>query len=333
MNLLKIITLAIFLISFSVFSQDKKVLSNLKNKLELIKLTNETKLFLKNKRLKEAEIHINQIYNLDSNSHEYYYLQGALEYCQKNKNSSIKNLQKSLELNPNHDLSYFLLGMIYALEHNWETAHKYLYKASLLSNYDPFYRLNLAVANYNMADYKQAIYESKKAIEYKQNFRNAKDLLVYSLIEEKQYKEALEYIEQLGKISAKSTLYLDYLHLLHEAEKDYQKIIFLLGNKNLKNHAKIRILASAYFHDGNYPKAIQTYQKLFSTNIVHEDDYLNYIKALIYSDKKNDANKVMSTVLSQGITEQKRIVDKYEKIQKEKEIFLMLYHPYPIVGK
>lgn len=322
-------TIIILFLSLPLFSQEEQVLSSLEDKLELIKLVNETKLFLKSKRHNDAKKNIQKIYQLDPSSNEYYYLKGALDYCQKNNLASKKNLLRSIKLNPNHDLSHFLLGIVYSLEHNWKKAYTHFYQASLLANYDPFYRMNLAIASYNIKDYKQAIYESKKAIEYKQNYKDANILLAYSYLKYDKPREALKVIESLGKLSSNSVIFLDYLTILHDTSKKYHKIISLIGRSNLRNHTKLRILASSYFHVGEHSKSIQTYKKLIQSKMVHQDDYLNYAKVLVFSNNKSLANKTLQLALENGNANKKEIIDKYETIQKEKDIYSMLYHPYP----
>ncbi|MCB1156869.1 MAG: hypothetical protein KDK45_05140, partial [Leptospiraceae bacterium] len=145
-----------------------------KMNLEIRQMANEAYRALRFRNLKEATSLLKDIGRLNKKSVDYYYIEGAIYYSKNKFHQSILSLESAIKINPSHDRSQFLLGMNYIHLHIWKEAIPYFQQAVQSDPYDPFYRLNLSLANYFTQRFNDSALEAKKAVDLKNNYSDAK---------------------------------------------------------------------------------------------------------------------------------------------------------------
>ena len=192
----------------------EKLISDAKVKLEISKLTQTALTHIRAKEWKSAEAITKQILDLSEVSVDYFYLKGNLHYCYGEFQTSIGHLNTALKFNVSHDPSYFLMGMIYAKRNEWEKSISYFEQATQYGSYNPYYRMNLAVAYYQVDNFDKSAIEAKRTLELKENYTFAKILLIKSLIRTNK-KEAWFYVQSLMEKKTDSVnVYPLYIQLL-----------------------------------------------------------------------------------------------------------------------
>ncbi|EQA45572.1 tetratricopeptide repeat protein [Leptospira broomii serovar Hurstbridge str. 5399] len=254
-----------------------------RRKYQILALNTETINLLRSNNLVRSQANIERIKKLDPDCLEYYYLNGAYLYAIGRYPQSKKSLLKAVEINPNHDPSYYLLGMIFVRRNKWESSVQYFQKAVELANYNPFYRLNMAMAYFETGQYLRAKAESEKAVELKPNFRNAKLILLKSDFLLGNKANALALCKEFAKegFLTKEFAYI-YARLTMDIDKNFRKAIKLYNQFPELPFNEKRFLAYAYFHTDNFRASANVYSTILGTRILSEEDKVNYLRSLVF---------------------------------------------------
>ncbi|MFB5650977.1 tetratricopeptide repeat protein [Leptospira wolffii] len=254
-----------------------------RRKYQILALNTETINLLRANNLGKAQANLEKLKKLDPDSLEFHYLTGAYLYVIGRYPQSKKALLKAVEINPSHDPSYYLLGMIFVRRSKWESAVPYFQKAVELANYNPFYRLDMALAYFETGQYLKAKSEAEKGIELKPNYRNAKIILlkVNFLLGNK--ADALAQCKEFAK---EGFLHREFAHiyarLAMDIDKNFRKAIKLYNQFPDLPFNEKRFLAHAYFHTANYRAAANTYSLISGSKILTEEDKINYLRSLVF---------------------------------------------------
>jgi tetratricopeptide (TPR) repeat protein len=305
----------------------EKLISDAKVKLEISKLTQTALTHIKAKEWKNAEAVTKQILELSEVSVDYFYLKGNLHYCYGEYQVAIGHLNTALKFNPGHDPSYFLMGMIYGKRNEWERAVYFFEKANQYGSYNPYYRMNLAIAYYQVDNYDKAIAEAKRTLELKENYTFAKILLIKSLIKTNK-KDAWFYIQGLmEKNSDKPAVYSLYIQLLYEYKSNYAEIIKELGKKTNLGMNEKRYLAYSYFRENDLPKAVNFFRQVLNSDRDLEEDQIAYMKILILQNKDADAERYLIGVIKSNPARKKHLNDIFQNLLDKRDMAKGLYQP------
>ncbi|EMK00691.1 MULTISPECIES: tetratricopeptide repeat protein [unclassified Leptospira] len=254
-----------------------------RRKYQILALNTETINLLRSNALARAQTNIERLKKLDPDCLEYHYLNGAYLYVIGRYPQSKKALLKAVEINPSHDPSYYLLGMIFVRRSKWESSVPYFQKAVELANYNPFYRLNMALAYFETGQYLKAKAEAEKGIELKPNYRNLKLILlkVNFLLGNK--ADALAQCKEFAKegFVHREFAYI-YARLTMDIDKNFRKAIKLYNQFPDLPFNEKRFLAHAYFHTSNYRASANVYSIISGSKILSEEDRINYLRSLVY---------------------------------------------------
>ncbi len=254
-----------------------------RRKYQILALNTETINLLRSNNLARAQANIDRLKKIAPDSLEYYYLTGAYLYALGRYPQSKKSLLKAVEIHPGHDPSYYLLGMIFVRRSKWESSVSYFQKAVELANYNPFYRLNMALAYFETGQYIKAKAEAEKGIELKPNYRNAKLVLlkVNFLLGNK--ADALAQCKEFAKegFLNREFAYI-YARLAMDIDKNFRKAIKLYNQFPDLPFNEKRFLAHAYFHTANYRASANVYSIIIGSKILTEEDKVNYLRSLVF---------------------------------------------------
>jgi tetratricopeptide (TPR) repeat protein len=135
---------------------------------------------IKLNQLKEANISISQLLQLNPNYYEAYFLKGLLSAKKEKYPDAISNFNKVIQVNPNHEKALYNRALAKGLLEDYSNAIKDLDKCISINP-------NYAMAFYNRAywkelleNYTEAISDYKKAIEIDQHYTEAYIALAYA---------------------------------------------------------------------------------------------------------------------------------------------------------
>jgi tetratricopeptide (TPR) repeat protein len=135
---------------------------------------------IKLNQLKEANISISQLLQLNPNYYEAYFLKGLLSAKKEKYPDAISNFNKVIQVNPNHEKALYNRALAKGLFEDYSNAIKDLDKCISINP-------NYAMAFYNRAywkelleNYTEAISDYKKAIEIDQHYTEAYIALAYA---------------------------------------------------------------------------------------------------------------------------------------------------------
>lgn len=135
---------------------------------------------IKLNQLKEANISISQLLQLNPNYYEAYFLKGLLSAKKEKYPDAISNFNKVIQVNPNHEKALYNRALAKGLLEDYSNAIKDLDKCISINP-------NYAMAFYNRAywkelleNYTEAISDYKKAIEIDRHYSEAYIALAYA---------------------------------------------------------------------------------------------------------------------------------------------------------
>ncbi|EMK24429.1 tetratricopeptide repeat protein [Leptospira kirschneri] len=301
-----------------------------RRKIQITALNTETVNLIRANNLSKASINIDKIKKLDENSVEYHYLKGSYLYAQGRYPQSKNFLLKAIQIHSSHDPSYYLLGMIFVQRNKWAKSLEYFQKAVELSNYNPFYRINLALAYFETGNFLRAKAEAERAIELKPNFRAAKLLLLKSnfLLGNKAdaYSQCVDFVKE-GFISKEYMLI--HARLVMDIHQNYRKAIKIYSQYGeLPLHEK-RFLAQAYYNTGNYRAAAAAYQSVIQLKIVEEEDKIQYIRSLSFIKDYKRLESFVAFWLQEEPDKRKKIQEALDIAELLKENDSKVFHMFP----
>lgn len=305
----------------------EKLISDAKVKLEISKLTQTALTHIRAKEWKSAEAVTKQILELSDVSVDYFYLKGNLHYCYGEYQTAIGHLNTAIKFNPGHDPSFFLMGMIYGKRNEWDKSVTFFEKANQFGSYNPYYRMNLAIAYYQVDNHEKAIAEAKKTLELKENYTFAKILLIKSLIKTNK-KDAWFYIQGLmEKNSDKPAVYSLYIQLLYEYKNNYPEIIKELGKKSNLGMNEKRYLAYSYYRENDLPRAVNFFRQILNSDRDLEEDQVTYMRILIQQNKDAEAERYLISVIKSNPARKKHFNEIFQNLIDKRDMAKGLYQP------
>ncbi|TGK07381.1 hypothetical protein EHO59_04565 [Leptospira semungkisensis] len=301
-----------------------------RRKYQILALNTETINLLRSNSLSKAQANIEKLKKLDPDCLEFHYLSGAYLYALGRYPQSKKALLRAVELNPGHDPSHYLLGMIFVRRSKWEASVPYFQKAVELANYNPFYRLNMALAYFETGQYIKAKAEAEKGIELKPNYRNAKLVLlkVNFLLGNK--AEALAQCKEFAKegFLHKEFAYI-YARLAMDLDKNFRKAIKLYNQFPDLPFNEKRFLAHAYFHTANYRASANTYSIIAGSKILSEEDKINYLRSLVFIRDYRRLELFVSSWMAEEPEKKLKIQEALDVAELLKDNDPKVYHMLP----
>ena len=285
----------ILLLTLPLFAEEKDTsLAETERSLQLKDLQSQALYGFYSKNFPKSAQIISQIKAISPESIEYHYLTGVLFFVKKDYTHSIDSLRKSEAMNPDHELSLYLLGMNYSLQGNWKDALYYFERANSVT-YNPYYQINLAIAWLQNNDITRAISSAERAIELKENFSNAKILLSHLYTLNKQEEKAWNICQEQKKIQTSNNSFAENCALLSFSfKKDYQNVISILnGRKNISLRSR-RILARTYYKLNDFRKAYFDYRSFIYTSSFRKEEGLEYMEILVLSSADIELEKFKS---------------------------------------
>jgi Flp pilus assembly protein TadD len=305
----------------------EKLISDAKVKLEISKLTQTALTHIKAKEWKNAEAVTKQILELSEVSVDYFYLNGNLHYCYGEYQTAIGHLNTALKFNSSHDPSYFLMGMIYGKRNEWDKSISHFEKANQFGSYNPYYRMNLAIAYFQVDNFEKAIIEAKRTLELKENYTFAKILLIKSLLKTNK-KEAWAYVQNLmEKKSDSPNVYSLYIQLLYEFKNNYAEIIKELGKKTNISIQEKRYLAYSYYRENDLAKSANLFKQILNSERDLEEDQNTYLKILLLQNKDADAEKFLISIIKYNPNRKKHYNDLFQNLTDKRDMARGLYQP------
>ncbi|EQA64668.1 tetratricopeptide repeat protein [Leptospira alexanderi] len=319
--------------SVSTFNQENISLSPTeaaRRRVQITALNTETVNLIRANNLAKASVNIDKVRKLDENSVEYHYLKGSYLYAQGRYPQAKNFLLKAIQIHPNHDPSYYLLGMIFVQRTKWAKSLEYFQKAVEFSNYNPFYRINLALAYFETGNYLRAKAEAERAIELKPNFRAAKLLLLKSnfLLGNKAdaYSQCVDFVKE-GFISREYMLI--HARLVMEIHQNYRKAIKIYTQYGELPFQEKRFLARAYYNTGNYRAAAITYQAVVQLKIAQEEDKIEYIRSLSFIKDYKRLESFVNSWLQEEPEKRSKILEILDTAELLKENDSKVFHMFP----
>ncbi|MDV6236181.1 tetratricopeptide repeat protein [Leptospira ellisii] len=301
-----------------------------RRRVQIAALNTETVNLIRANNLARASLNIDKIKRLDENSVEFNYLRGALLYAQGRYPQSKNSLLRAIQIQPGHDPSYYLLGMIFVQRNKWPRSLEYFQKAVELSNYNPFYRMNLALAYFETGNYLRSKAESERAVELKPNFRNAKLLLLKSnfLLGNKAdaYAQCVEFVKE-GFVSREYMLI--HARLVMDIHQNYRKAIKIYNQYGELPFQEKRFLAHAYYNTGNYRAAASAYQQVVQFRIAEEEDKIQYIRSLSFIRDYRRLESFVTAWIQEEPDKRRKIQEALDIAELLKENDSKVFHMFP----
>ncbi len=311
--------------------EGKSSVESPKIKIEISKLTQEGQAFLKQGKLNEALQLAQKIKTLSETSPESHYISGAFYYITNNFPRAAKDLETAIRINPVHDQSLFLYGMLFLRQNKIEQALPYLERACQEANFNPFYRFNLAITYFTVGKYDRAKIEAETTLRLKENYHKARFLLATTLYKLNKKAESYLLIKEIyEKNIDRNDTQLLYLKLLTEEAKSYSEVIQVLAKKNKLSIEEKKILAYVFMAEGEYIKAIQFYKMILESGMDTEEDNLNYLKSMIMIGKTEEAEKLFSALNKKSFSEKKNMLETYHTTKEKKYFLNSVFQPYPL---
>ncbi|AOP35573.1 hypothetical protein A0128_18035 [Leptospira tipperaryensis] len=293
-------------------------------------LNTETVNLIRANNLARASVNIERIKKLDENTVEYHYLKGSYLYAQGRYPQAKNSLLRAIQIQPGHDPSYYQLGMIFVQRNKWPRSLEYFQKAVELSNYNPFYRINLALAYFETGNYLRAKAEAERAIELKPNFRAAKLLLLKSnfLLGNKAdaYSQCVEFVKD-GFQSREFMLI--HARLVMDIHQNYRKAIKIYNLYGELPFQEKRFLAHAYYNTGNYRAAAATYQQVVQFRIAEEEDKIEYIRSLSFIKDYRRLESFVTSWLQEEPDKRRKVQEALDIAELLKENDSKVFHMFP----
>lgn len=307
----KLIILILFLFQLSLFPEEQAnkakesdFLSNDYKKTEILLQLKDLQSKALNSYYKlnifQADAIIKEIQSIAPDSIEYYYIAGVANYVKKNYLKSIESLDRVIQLNSDHELSLYLLGMNYAALNKWEAALSYFQKANI-ATYNPYYQMNLSIAYLKNNDIPKAITSLHRAIELKENYSEAKVLLSQLLKIANQTEQAYKICEE-----EKSFFATDGNFAIHCAglaftfKKDYYEVVNILGKRQFLDFESRKILGKSYYFLQEYKLAEPIYKNFIYSQSSTIDEGLAYIEILVFTNGNGELEKFKKLFLEKN---------------------------------
>ncbi|TGL80154.1 tetratricopeptide repeat protein [Leptospira yasudae] len=301
-----------------------------RRRVQIAALNTETVNLIRANNLARAIINIDKIKKLDENTVEYHYLKGSYLYAQGRYPQAKTSLLKAIQIHPGHDPSYYQLGMIFVQRNKWARSLEYFQKAVELSNYNPFYRINLALAYFETGNYLRAKAEAERAIELKPNFRAAKLLLLKSnfLLGNKAdaYAQCVDFVKE-GFISREYMLI--HARLVMDIHQNYRKAIKIYNQYGELPFQEKRFLAHAYYNTANYRAAAATYQQVIQFRIAEEEDKIEYIRSLSFIKDYRRLESFVTAWLQEEPDKRRKVQEALDIAELLKENEPKTFHMFP----
>jgi tetratricopeptide (TPR) repeat protein len=325
--------LLIFVISNAIFadeSKKKEIQDKTKKKLEIRKFAQESVVYLRQKNIKSAEKSFEKLTQVGLDSDEFYYIKGSLHYAKGELDQSEESLKKAIEKNPDHNASFYLLGMIYSEQEKWRESAECFQKAVDLSDFEPYYHYNLAVARLYLQELLPSANHAKIAIQLKANYTEAKVLLARVLYRLGKKNESLDVIEKLLKDEPNNKDIRNlYSRLLLDEKKEYAKVSENLSKFRDLSIEEKNILAESYFKLGDKKKAEPILKDLVDSQWSNEENKISYLKILLEDNRLKDAEYYSLLMDRQDPTQRGKYYSFFQDESMKRYSKQTMYHFFP----
>jgi len=209
----------------------------------------------------------------------------------KKKGNYIKAIecyQRAIEINPDDETSYYNMGNIYIEKNKYDKAIEYYKKAIEINPLSASTNYNMGIAYYDKDNFDITINCFQKAIEI--NPRDADTYYNLGLVygNKDNYDKAIEYFKKAIEIEPDYAESYYSMGHVYRKKNNYTKTIECWQKAleiNPDYSEAYRNMGVAYQNKGNYEKAIECYQKVLEIN--PDDANAYYSMGLTYTEKEN----------------------------------------------
>lgn len=300
-------------------------------KIEVQKIGREAINFIRWKKIPLAEKKLSELSPAYQNNEEYYYIRGAIAFAKKDLNWAEDDLKTSLQINPKHEPSLYLLGMVHSQWGNWTEAKTAFLQAVEISPYNPYYFMNLALVQFVLEDYEASKDNATKAIQLKANYSEAKVLSIQIQRILQNRENAYRFAEKLHR---EEPLNRDarfvFAELVYETRFDFQKVIALLEKEKNLPHSTRRVLAQSYSKTLHYVQAEPHWKALAESGSATEEDQKSYLETLFAQEQFFQAEEFARSIRLEVPSQNETIRKTLATLYKEKNARDKLYYFFPL---
>ncbi len=188
--------------------------------------------------------------------------------------AALKEINYALEVTPVYNLPYLLLGKIYAKHKNYQKAYENFRIAVLFSPGNRKARYNMALALYDLGEFKYAADQYQRLIDQSPRSAKAHFLMARTLVKMEKYDNALEFIQVAHALKPGDIKDILDLGKMLEEEEAYAIAVdvYKLGLNTKKNLDEVhRLLAGVYEKLGQPEKAAEHLRA--EKRIISEEKY------------------------------------------------------------
>lgn len=193
-----------------------------------------------------------------SNEFENYYYESITQTGIENFDKAILELEKCLQLEPNNEVIYFLLGKNYLYQKKYDLSYENFQKAANLNPTNRWNWVGMYDACYESKDFIKAIPVVQKLVDFKIEY---KEDLTSLYMNTQQFDKALDLINELNQV---------------------------IGESEKRNHYKLQILQDVKYLG---PEK-QNLLKLIKSNPKEEEHYISLIYLYSKSNQEEKANEI-----------------------------------------
>lgn len=218
--------------------------------------------------------------------------EGKTYYNNGEYDKAIEIFKKAVEINPNDDDSWRLLGNSYNRNGQIEEAIKYYLKAAELNPDDSRNWFNLGISYSNNEQYKEAINSFLKVVELYPNDDESWKWLGNSYIKNEQVEDAIKSLLKATELNSSDYQSWFNLGLAYFGNEQYEEAIEPLLKAielNPNNASDLSLLGWVYKLNGQYEEAIKYLSKAKELNLDGFNNWYELGEAYLYNGQFQEA--------------------------------------------
>ncbi|MBI3395857.1 MAG: tetratricopeptide repeat protein [Spirochaetia bacterium] len=206
------------------------------------------------------------------------YFQGLAAYRDGDRIKAVQWLRRAVDLNPEFDPAWNVLGMIMLDAERFDEAASAFLRAESANAYDPHYPYNAAAAMFSVKNLKACGEQAQRALDLKPNFSEAAYLKAMCLLEAGNVEGSLAIFETALKDNRRAPEWTaDYLRAADKAGKE-SIIVKLLETGIEEQPAATRTAAGVYLRYGDYERSLRLYDRVLRSGTASMGDRMAYIR-------------------------------------------------------
>ena len=206
-----------------------------------------------------------------------------------------KSFQAALQLDPNDEFAHYGIGTVLLATARDNEAILHLQKATSLVERDPPVLLSLASAYFRVGSTNQGL-AALAAVEARTDWAPAQEYELAVLLSSRaQYERALPHFRNLERANPSPNNRRNLAVALMNARQfgEAAELLEAAAKAQTADPAIVGLLAAAYEHLGNLPRALENYERAVRLDPGNQDRYLDYTRLLMDLDRYDDSIQVV----------------------------------------